>query len=78
MQESEVSPAERRRLRVREAILDAAERVFAQEGEAGLSIRRIADEIEERACRHVQSSTTLPLCPDFIAAKPSSKSSTVK
>lgn len=46
MQESEVSPAERRRLRVREAILDAAERVFAQEGEAGLSIRRIADEID--------------------------------
>ncbi|WP_233356027.1 TetR/AcrR family transcriptional regulator [Henriciella aquimarina] len=31
---------------MREAILDAAERVFADEGEAGLSIRRIADEID--------------------------------
>lgn len=40
------TPAERRRNRVREAILDAAERVFAVEGEAGLSIRRIADEID--------------------------------
>ncbi len=40
------SPAERRRIRVRESILEAAERVFANEGEAGLSIRRIADEID--------------------------------
>ena len=40
------TPAERRRNRVRGAILDAAERVFAVEGEAGLSIRRIADEID--------------------------------
>ena len=46
MQESEITPAERRRLRVRGAILDAAERVFAEEGEAGLSIRRIAEEID--------------------------------
>ena len=46
MQDSEISPAERRRLRVRGAILDAAEKVFAEEGEAGLSIRRIADEID--------------------------------
>lgn len=40
------SPAERRRQRVRMAILDAAERVFSQEGETGLSIRRLADEID--------------------------------
>lgn len=40
------SPAERRRLRVRGAILEAAERVFAAEGEAGLSIRRLADAID--------------------------------
>lgn len=40
------TPAERRRIRVRSAILEAAERVFAKEGEAGLSIRRIADEID--------------------------------
>ncbi|MFN4023678.1 MAG: TetR/AcrR family transcriptional regulator [Hyphomonas sp.] len=40
------SPAERRRLRVRTAILEAAERVFSVEGEAGLSIRRLADEID--------------------------------
>ena len=46
MQDSEISPAERRRLRVRGAILDAAEKVFAEEGETGLSIRRIADEID--------------------------------
>lgn len=42
---SELSPAERRRANTRELILDAAERVFRQEGEAGLSIRRLADEI---------------------------------
>lgn len=42
----EESPAERRRQRVRTAILDAAERVFSTEGEAGLSIRRLADEID--------------------------------
>jgi AcrR family transcriptional regulator len=46
MDELEITPAERRRIKVRGAILDAAERVFAQEGEAGLSIRRIADEID--------------------------------
>lgn len=40
------SPAERRRQRVRNTILDAAERVFSQEGETGLSIRRLADEID--------------------------------
>lgn len=42
----DATPAERRRLRVRGAILDAAERVFAEEGEAGLSIRRLAEEID--------------------------------
>lgn len=40
------TPAERRRQRVREAILDAAERVFAEDGLEGLSIRRLADEVD--------------------------------
>ncbi len=44
--EIEASPAERRRLKVRGAILEAAERVFSKEGEAGLSIRRLAEEID--------------------------------
>lgn len=42
----DLSPAERRRLRVRASILDAAERMIAQEGEDGLSIRRLAEEID--------------------------------
>lgn len=42
----ETSPAERRRQKVRGAILEAAERVFSNEGEAGLSIRRLAEEID--------------------------------
>lgn len=42
----EASPAERRRMRVRAAILDAAEKVFTEEGEDGLSIRRLAEEID--------------------------------
>lgn len=42
----EKSPAGRRRRRVRESIIAAAERVFAREGESGLSIRRLADEID--------------------------------
>jgi len=42
----EPTPAERRRLKVRGAIIDAAERVFATEGETGLSIRRLAEEID--------------------------------
>ena len=46
MDTSEHTPAERRRIRVRGAILEAAERVFAIEGAEGLSIRRIADEID--------------------------------
>ncbi|MFN3911006.1 TetR/AcrR family transcriptional regulator [Hyphomonas sp.] len=44
--EFETSPAERRRQKVRGAILEAAERVFSVEGEAGLSIRRLAEEID--------------------------------
>ncbi|MEL6829053.1 MAG: TetR/AcrR family transcriptional regulator [Pseudomonadota bacterium] len=40
------TPAERRRHRVRARILKAAERVFAEEGNEGLSIRRLADEID--------------------------------
>lgn len=44
--ELEASPAERRRQKVRGAILEAAERVFSVEGEAGLSIRRLAEEID--------------------------------
>jgi len=40
------SPAERRRGKVRGKILSAAERVFAQEGQLGLSIRRLAEEID--------------------------------
>lgn len=43
---SDLTPAERRRVRVRTAILDAAERVFAEAGADGLSIRRLADEID--------------------------------
>ena len=43
---ADASPASRRREKVRTAILRAAERVFAEEGEAGLSIRRLADEID--------------------------------
>ncbi|MCA8902046.1 MAG: TetR/AcrR family transcriptional regulator [Hyphomonas sp.] len=42
----EGSPADRRRQKVRESILAAAERVFACEGENGLSIRRLAEEID--------------------------------
>ncbi len=40
------TPAERRRLKVREMILSAAERVFAQDGAEGLSIRRLAEKID--------------------------------
>lgn len=40
------TPAERRRRRVRDAIIEAAERVFAEEGPEGLSIRRLAEEID--------------------------------
>lgn len=40
------TPAARRREKVRQTILEAAERVFAEEGYEGLSIRRLADEID--------------------------------
>ena len=42
----EDSPASRRRHKVRERILAAAEHVFAEEGAEGLSIRRLADRID--------------------------------
>ena len=45
-EQMELTPAERRRERVRHAIIEAAERVFARVGEAGLSIRRLAEEID--------------------------------
>lgn len=40
------TPAERRRHKVRELILKAAERVFARDGADGLSIRRLAQDID--------------------------------
>lgn len=40
------SPAERRRNKIRARILSAAETVFAQEGAEGLSIRRLAENID--------------------------------
>jgi AcrR family transcriptional regulator len=44
--QDELTPAERRRLKVRDAIIVAAEEIFAEEGEAGLSMRRIAERID--------------------------------
>lgn len=44
--EDRLSPAERRRLKVRDAIIEAAEAIFSEEGEAGLSMRRIAERID--------------------------------
>ncbi len=44
--EDDLSPAERRRLKVRDAIVEAAEDIFASEGEQGLSMRRIAERID--------------------------------
>lgn len=41
-----LTPAERRRAKVRDAILCAAEDIFAEEGEAGISMRRIAERID--------------------------------
>lgn len=40
------TPAERRKRKVRDSIIEAAEDVFAHEGEAGLSMRRLADKID--------------------------------
>ncbi len=41
-----LTPAERRHKRIRDTILQAAEKTFAQEGEEGLSIRRLAEEVD--------------------------------
>ena len=46
MTASTVSPAERRRNKIRARILSAAETVFAEEGADGLSIRRLAENID--------------------------------
>jgi len=40
------TPAERRKRKVRDMIIEAAEQVFAAEGEAGLSMRRLAERID--------------------------------
>ncbi|MEO1039229.1 MAG: TetR/AcrR family transcriptional regulator [Pseudomonadota bacterium] len=42
----EMTPAERRRRKVRDAIVDAAEAIFAEDGESGISMRRIAERID--------------------------------
>ncbi len=42
----DMSPAERRRRKVRDAIIEAAETIFTEEGEAGISMRRIAERID--------------------------------
>jgi AcrR family transcriptional regulator len=46
IEDMQASPAERRRQKVRSSILEAAERVFSDAGEDGLSIRRLAEEID--------------------------------
>lgn len=46
IEKDHLSPAERRQNRVRRDIITAAERLFIKEGEAGLSIRKLADEID--------------------------------
>ncbi|WP_421791193.1 TetR/AcrR family transcriptional regulator [Hyphobacterium sp.] len=40
------TPAERRRLKVRDAIIEAAESLFTKEGEQGISMRRLAEAID--------------------------------
>ena len=40
------TPADRRRRKVREAIIDAAEAIFSSEGEQGISMRRLAEAID--------------------------------
>ncbi|GGG97706.1 MAG TPA: TetR family transcriptional regulator [Oceanicaulis sp.] len=44
--DGDLSPAERRRRKVRDAIVEAAEAIFTEEGEAGISMRRIAERID--------------------------------
>ena len=43
---SDDTPADRRRRKVREAIIDAAETIFTSEGEEGISMRRLAEAID--------------------------------
>lgn len=40
------TPADRRRRKVREAIIDAAEAIFSADGEQGISMRRLAESID--------------------------------
>jgi AcrR family transcriptional regulator len=40
------TPADRRRRKVRDAIIDAAEVIFSAEGEEGISMRRLAESID--------------------------------
>ncbi|MHA6286967.1 TetR family transcriptional regulator [Maricaulis sp. CAU 1757] len=40
------TPADRRRRKVRDAIIDAAETIFSSEGEEGISMRRLAEAID--------------------------------
>ena len=42
----EDTPAERRRRKVRDSIIDAAETIFTEDGEAGISMRRLAEAID--------------------------------
>ncbi len=42
----EDTPADRRRRKVREAIIDAAEAIFSSDGEDGISMRRLAEAID--------------------------------
>ena len=44
--EDDDTPADRRRRRVRDAIIDAAETIFTSEGEEGISMRRLAEAID--------------------------------
>lgn len=44
--DDELSPAERRRRKVRDSIVEAAEAIFAEDGEQGISMRRIAERID--------------------------------
>lgn len=43
---NEDTPADRRRRKVREAIIDAAEAIFSADGEEGISMRRLAEAID--------------------------------
>lgn len=45
-QDAMISPAQRRRNKVRQSIIATAEHMFERDGEAGLSIRKLAEEID--------------------------------